>query len=92
MLAASAAGVCQACKDPRFKKKVLCWEGMSDERRYQTVLSDSFWGDASTACTVDGLVQDFLCGLWDARQLVIRGQSASNGAGPHGQSATGTAQ
>ena len=65
---------------------------VSDERQYQSILSDSFWGNASTACTVDGFVQEFLSSLWDARQLVIRGQSASNGAGPHGQLATGTAQ
>ncbi len=30
--------------------------------------------------------------LWDARQLVIRGQTASNGAGLHGRQATSTAQ
>jgi hypothetical protein len=29
---------------------------------------------------------------WDARQLVIRGQTASNGAGLHGRQATSTAQ
>jgi hypothetical protein len=33
-----------------------------------------------------------LLGLWDARQLVIRGQTASNGAGLHGRQATSTAQ
>jgi hypothetical protein len=74
------------------EEKVVCWERMNDDQKYQTILSDSFWGDASTACIVDGLVQEFLSSLWDTRQLVIRGQSASNGAGPHGQLATGTAQ
>ena len=74
------------------EEKVLCWERMSDEQKYQTILSDSFWGDTSDACTVDFFVQEFLFSLWDARQLVLRGQSASNGAGPHGQPATGTAQ
>ncbi len=40
------------------EEKVLSWERMSDERKYQSILSDSFWGDASTACVVDGRVQE----------------------------------
>jgi hypothetical protein len=37
-------------------------------------------------------VQSFVVSAWEARQLVIRGQSAVSGAGPHGHMATGTAQ
>jgi hypothetical protein len=33
----------------------------------------------------------YLADIWDARQLVIRGQTADAGAGPHGLMATGTA-
>jgi hypothetical protein len=32
-----------------------------------------------------------LAHIWDARQLVIRGQAADAGLGPHGLMATGTA-
>ncbi len=76
MLAASAAGVCQACKDPRFEKKekeIRSWEELGDEQQYQALLSDYFWG--VNAVVVNGFVQEYLFSLWDARQLVIRGQS-----------------
>jgi hypothetical protein len=33
----------------------------------------------------------YLADIWDARQLVIPGQAADAGAGPHGLMATGTA-
>ena len=73
------------------EEKVRCWESLDDERRYQALLSDFYWG-ADAACVVDEIVQEYLYSLWDARQLVIRGQSASDGAGSHGLAATGTAQ
>jgi hypothetical protein len=43
---------------------------------------------------VNEFVQEYLFSIWDARQqlLVIRGQTASNGAGLHGHEATSTAQ
>jgi hypothetical protein len=53
-------------------------------------LSDYFWG--VNAVVVNDFVQEYLFSLWDARQLVIRGQTASNGAGLHGRQATSTAQ
>ena len=37
---------------------------------------------------VNEFVQEYLFSIWDARQLVIRGQTASNGAGLHGHEAT----
>ncbi len=59
---------------------------MGDEQQYQALLSDYFWG--VNAVVVNDFVQEYLFSLWDARQLVIRGQTASNGAGLHGRQAT----
>ncbi len=73
------------------EEKVRTWEALGDEQKYQAILSDFFWGASSVV--VNEFVQEYLSSLWDARQLVIRGQSASNGAGPaHGREATGTVQ
>ncbi len=47
---------------------------------YQALLSDYFWG--VNAVVVNDFVQEYLFSLWDARQLVIRGQTASNGGTP----------
>ncbi len=51
-------------------------------QQYQALLSDYFWG--VNAVVVNEFVQEYLFSIWDARQLVIRGQTASNGAGLHG--------
>ena len=74
------------------EEKVAQWEGLQDEERYQTLLSDHFWGSKEAGSQVDEIVQKFVVSAWEARQLVIRGQSAVSGAGPHGHVATGTAQ
>jgi hypothetical protein len=58
----------------------------SSQHQYQALLSDYFWG--VNAVVVNEFVQEYLFSLWDARQLVIRGQTASNGAGLHGREAT----
>ncbi len=42
------------------------------------------------AVVVNEFVQEYLFSIWDARELVIRGQTASNGAGLHGHEATST--
>jgi len=72
------------------EEKVRSWEELGDEQQYQALLSDYFWG--VNAVVVNDFVQEYLFSLWDARQLVIRGQTASNGAGLHGRQATSTAQ
>jgi hypothetical protein len=63
---------------------------LGDEQQYQALLSDYFWG--VNAVVVNDFVQEYLFCLWDARKLVIRGQTASNGAALHGRQATSTAQ
>ncbi len=63
---------------------------LGDEQQYQALLSDYFWG--VNAVLVNEFVQEYLFSIWDARQLVIRGQTASNGTGLHGHEATRTAQ
>ena len=72
------------------EEKVRSWEELGDEQKYQALLSDYFWG--ASAVVVNEFVQEYLSSLWDARQLVIRGQTASNGARLHGREATSTAQ
>jgi hypothetical protein len=67
-------------------EKVRSWDKLGDEQKYQALLSVFFWG-ASAAVVVNEFVQEYLSSLWDARQLVIRGQTASNGAGLHGREA-----
>jgi hypothetical protein len=58
------------------EEKVRSWEELGDEQQYQALLSDYFWG--FNAVVVNNHVQEYLFSLWDARQLVIRGQTASN--------------
>ncbi len=58
-------------------------------------MSDYTWGvsavSAVSAVVVNEFVQEFMIfSLWDARQLVICGPTASNGAGLHGREATST--
>ena len=73
------------------EEKVRSWEELGDElQQYQALLSNYFWG--VNAVVVNEFVQEYLFSIWDARQLVIRGQTASNGAGLHGREATSTAQ
>ena len=67
------------------------WEQMPSEQQYQTLLSDHFWGGKEESTAIDLIVKDYLVEIWEARQLVIRGQAAVAGAGPHGLTATGTA-
>ena len=67
------------------------WEQMPSEQQYQTLLSDLFWGGKEESTAIDLIVKDYLVEIWEARQLVIRGQAAIAGAGPHGLTATGTA-
>jgi hypothetical protein len=69
------------------EEKVPSWEELDDE---QALLSDYFWG--INGVVVNEFVREYLLSLWDARQLVIRGQTASNGAGLYGHEATSTAQ
>jgi hypothetical protein len=64
---------------------------VADEQQYQTLLSDHFWGGNEETTAVDSIVKAYLADIWDAKQLVIRGQAADAGAGPHGLMATGTA-
>jgi len=72
------------------EEKVRSWEELGDEQQYQALLSDYFCG--VNAVVVNEFVQEYLFSIWDARQLVIRGQTASNGAGLHGHEAASTAQ
>ena len=72
-------------------ERVTVWEELADEQQYQTLLSDHFWGGNEETTAVDSIVKAYLADIWDARQLVIRGQTADAGAGPHGLMATGTA-
>jgi len=74
------------------EEKVAQWEGLQDVERYQVLLSDFFWGSKEASSRVDEVVQGDIVSPWEARQLVIRGQTAFSGAGPHGHVATGTAQ
>ncbi len=71
------------------EEKVRSWEELGDEQQHQALLSDYFWG--VNAVVVNEFVQEYLFSIWDARELVIRGQTASNGAGLHGHEATSTA-
>ena len=73
------------------EEKVRSWEELGDEQsQYQALLSDYCWG--INAVVVNEFVQEYLFSLWDVRQLVICGQTASNGTGLHGREATSTAQ
>ncbi len=72
------------------EEKLRSWEELDDEQQYQALLSDYFWG--VNAVVANEFVQEYLFSLWDARQLVIRGQTASNGVGLHGHEATSTVQ
>jgi hypothetical protein len=72
-------------------ERVTEWEELADEQQYQTLLSDHFWGGNEKTTAVDSIVKAYLGDIWDARQLVTRGQTADAGAGPHGLMATGTA-
>ena len=74
------------------EERAAQWAALPDEERYQALLSDWYWGSKEVGSRVDEIVQNFIVNVWEARQLVIRGQAAFSGAGPHGQEATGTAQ
>jgi len=74
------------------EERAAQWAALPDEERYQALLSDWYWGSKEAGSRVDEIVQNFIVNVWEARQLVIRGQAAFSGAGPHGQEATGTAQ
>jgi hypothetical protein len=71
------------------EEKNRSWEELGDEQQYQALLSYYFWG--ASAVVVNEFVQEYLSSLWDARHLVICGQTASNGTGLHGREATSSA-
>ena len=69
-------------------ERVAEWEALSAQERYQTLLSDHFWGQ-DLCGEVDKLVQQHLWNCWGARMAGIElGDAALDGAGPNGQQAT----
>ena len=70
-------------------QKVAEWEALPSQDKYQTMLSDHFWGEDHCG-EVDELVKQHLLHCWMARSAGIElEQTVRNDAGPNGQEAMG---